>query len=52
MREQPFDVACRAKVPLTKRLTIVRVVSCGTSITAGNAPILSLPQQLATSGWT
>jgi hypothetical protein len=42
----------RANVPLRSRLVIVRVVSCGTSMTAGNVPTLRLPQQLATSGWT
>ena len=35
---------------LSKRLVIVRVVSCGTSITAGNVPTLRFPQQAATSG--
>ena len=43
---------CRAKLPLSSRLVTVRVVSCGTSITAGKAPTLSRPQQLATSGCT
>ena len=42
----------RTKLPLSSRLVTVRVVSCGTSITAGKAPTLSWPQQAATSGWT
>ncbi len=42
----------RANVPESSRLTTVRVVSCGTSITAGKAPTLRLVQQLATSGCT
>ena len=41
----------RASVPDSSRLATARVVSCGTSSTAGKVPTLSRPQQLATSGW-
>jgi hypothetical protein len=41
----------RAKVPESSRLVTARVVSCGTSITAGNVPTLKRAQQAAASGW-
>ena len=40
------------KLPLSSRLVTVRVVSCGTSSTAGNAPTPSWAQHAATSGCT
>ena len=51
-REQPSYVAVAANEPLSSRLVTVRVVSCGTSMTAGKVPTLRALQQLATSGCT
>jgi 3-oxoadipate enol-lactonase len=38
----------RARPPESRRLVTHRVVSCGTSMTAGNVPTLRLPQKSAT----